>query len=384
MALPSISDLASSLRWTPDPRSGVGTGRGRMMHADQISETIEGVVSAPEKSSAVSGPEDRKGIFEFLTDILRQLDPSAWLPALVLVCNLAVVYQMSRRRSADVGAAVAALVDSGWALIVGLLLSLVVATMVTGAFAFEAIHFLQGDWPDWPLLAPIRDVLTWRQQRIVGRAQAREARLLLKAFRKVKYQLLENPSIPREDVARIEDSVVKAAANKIRSCDARVNAHQANESIPWEDYAPLHLMRRIESIESRLDDYPCRPREIRPTRLGNVMTVYVRKMIADDPDASVSEEYVLRHLGEWPAALLEQHNECRTKLDMYCTSVFVFTVLTAISGVLLGRTVGPAPAVAIPMLYAAMAWVAYLASIASARDYGAALVAMAKVRSSAI
>jgi|tagenome__1003787_1003787.scaffolds.fasta_scaffold20963029_2 hypothetical protein len=325
--------------------------------------------------------EDRKGISEFLTDILRQLNASAWLPAVMLVCNIAVVYEMSSRHSADLGAAVSALIDSGWALVGGLLISLLVAAMITQAFAFEAIRVLQGDWPDSPVTAVIRDVFSWRQERAVRRAESREAKLTAKAFRSVKYALLEQPAIPREHIAILEESLVNPACTDVRRQHTQDRIDEA-QAIDWKRDAPLKLIRRLDAVQASRADYPATPRELRPTRLGNVLRGYRKKAAASDPLAAVSQGYVLRYLNAWPAPLLEAHNEQRTKLDMYCTSVFVFAALAVASPALLATTVGPRPALVAAGVYAVLARVAYLAAVATSRAYGAVLVAMAEGRRS--
>jgi hypothetical protein len=109
---------------------------------------------ASEQSSAdpnADGGSD--GISGFLTRILDQLSLSSWLPAIMIVCNLAVLLQLGSQKNLDISAAVLRLADKPLGILVVLVLGIIVASIATQAFEFASIRLLEGYWGSIRMLA---------------------------------------------------------------------------------------------------------------------------------------------------------------------------------------------------------------------------------------
>jgi hypothetical protein len=113
---------------------------------------------ASEQSSAgpnADGGSD--GISGFLTRILDQLSLSSWLPAIMVICNLAVLLQLCSQKNLDISAAVLRLTGKPLGILVVLVLGIIVASIATQAFEFESIRLarrLLGLVPDAGLVVP--------------------------------------------------------------------------------------------------------------------------------------------------------------------------------------------------------------------------------------
>jgi hypothetical protein len=99
----------------------------------------------PASSGAEAG-DSGTGLSQFLTRILDQLSPSSWMPAIVVVANLALILQLHSQRNLDVGQAVLSLTKAPVGLLIVLVLAIVVTSIVTQAFASSVIRFLEGYW----------------------------------------------------------------------------------------------------------------------------------------------------------------------------------------------------------------------------------------------
>lgn len=108
-----------------------------------------------------------------------------------------------------------------------------------------------------------------------------------------------------------------------------------------------------------------------PTRLGSLMRATEDRLNHADGDP---ESFAFRRRGTAPYRVRIQHDQFRNRLEMYCTLVFVSIALAALTPAILARTkVGLIAIGAICVFFAALAAVSYLAALASARGYCAAL-----------
>src|ERR1700760_3896342 len=117
---------------------------------DQESEPYE-ILPLMGSQNSGSEPDEAtsdspSGISAFVARVLDQLSLSAWLPAAVLTAGVAVLLQFRSDKSADVLAAVRALTADPVRVLVLIIPLLVIATVVTQAFSFEAIRTLEGYW----------------------------------------------------------------------------------------------------------------------------------------------------------------------------------------------------------------------------------------------
>ncbi|HET9896073.1 MAG TPA: hypothetical protein VFQ44_14190, partial [Streptosporangiaceae bacterium] len=84
------------------------------------------------------------GVSAFVARVLDQLTVSAWLPAALLTVGVAILLQFRGSGSVNVLLAVMDLTRDP--VLVIMIPLLVLATVVTQAFAFEAIRTLEGYW----------------------------------------------------------------------------------------------------------------------------------------------------------------------------------------------------------------------------------------------
>ncbi len=117
-----------------------------------------------------SSSTTNESLSQFVAKVLDQLSLSAWLPSAALVLSLAFVVNL-RGTEGAFGPAVAAFADYTIAAGLFLFASVVVLTMVTQAFEFEAIRFLEGYWGPRAVGEWAADVgcalHTWRRSRLV-------------------------------------------------------------------------------------------------------------------------------------------------------------------------------------------------------------------------
>jgi putative transposase len=102
-------------------------------------------VAAPHPTAETTKPDARETLSQLIARILDQLSVSAWLPAAALVFMFLLVGSL-RHADGDLNKAIAAIGDLDLAPLVLLLGALILSTMLTQAFEFEAIRLLEGYW----------------------------------------------------------------------------------------------------------------------------------------------------------------------------------------------------------------------------------------------
>ena len=286
----------------------------------------------------------------------------------MLVAVTAVLIQMHRIDSLDLGKALGDLFDTPpVGLLVGVLFALVLTTMVTQAFEFEAIRMLEGYWGNRRFLqGPARGCIAWQRRR---RDQLIEQRndLRLRAF--VKADLTGRGLVPpqkgyiveiiRADLEGQTSALTKGWFGKRRA--------RETEAFDWQPFAPADLMHQLEAVEATIDEYPASHR-VMPTKLGNTLRAVEEVLPLGGEDDL--EGAVIRRWSETSDAVQKEHDQYRTRLDMYCTLVFVFVALAVIGPLLLPHGHGYLRAAVVTLVaFLALALVSYRAAIASARGY---------------
>jgi hypothetical protein len=119
------------------------------------------ILPSMDSPSAASGPDAATGaadgISAFVARVLDQLSLSAWLPAAFLTASLALLLQFRADMSASPLRAVRDLTGDPVRVLVLIVPTLVLATVVTQAFSFEAIRALERYWHRRGPASPLRE-----------------------------------------------------------------------------------------------------------------------------------------------------------------------------------------------------------------------------------
>lgn len=346
-------------------------------------------MGATEPLAEKSVPKVAKGLSEFFAKVLDQLLLSSWLPAAAVVVG--GVYVLALRQELDnptaceagcswaaglVGAA-ARLADLSVGGAVVLLVLIIVATMLTQAFTFEAIRFLEGYWG-------ANRVMRWFGRR--GAAfHAWRRHLLLDRQQKLRSELADGTSraIRKENDKRTELGEppllsVKLLEGLHATLEVRKSAEVLSEEefqavleFPWQKYADPQLRLQNVILDNRLAVYP-QEGWLMPTMLGNILRRHEQQM--NVPNV---ESFVQDHFDELPPSLQHTHDEVKTRLDLYASLVFLLPLLGMFALAVLipdGWYV-----VGVEAVVAALTLVAHRAALASARAYGSVLVSVALV-----
>lgn len=311
---------------------------------------------APE-AEASAAPE---GMSAFIAKVLDQLSLSAWLPAALLSATLALLLQFRRQHSADLALALTA-IGERWVIVLLLVVPvLVLTTLATQAFSFGAIRTLEGYAMRRPPIRWVRGVMTWRHLRRWERLKKRRRATSSRAFDRAEHRWASEPT---EIV-----TALRAQAHELRPVgldDADLAARLAR--LDWRSACDPWDLARFDDARAALAEYPARAR-ILPTRLGNILRSTEDLLVKETGEDL--ETFALRRR-TWlaPRARL-QHDQFRTRLDMYCTLVFVSAGLAIVTIALsAGEPELLAPFAAISAGFALLGVVAYHAAIASARGY---------------
>lgn len=332
-------------------------------------------MSADRTSAGQSSASGAGGFSQFVSKVLDQLSVSAWLPAAMLVGGTALILQLHSNKNLDVARAVRDLAAKPLGILIILLFALVLATMVTQAFEFEVIRILEGYWGVRKIPSLVSGMSIHRHIGRLDRLKKRRDEIKQRAFDRTRKTIVRKGLLPidkryvldyiEEDVyGRIDES----ADDELQSEIDRLN---------WQRYAPAELIRRQDAIEAAIREYP-EGNRILPTKLGNVLRSAEDALAL--PEYEDLEGFVLRWWQEVPAALRQEHDQYRTRLDLYCSLVFVSTCLAIISLALIDDPVhGIAARLGAGGGFLLLAAVSYQAAIASAKGFGTVLAVIAEV-----
>lgn len=301
------------------------------------------------------------GLSQVLGTVLQQLSVSAWVPAAMLVGNIAILLQLRADGNYKIANAAKELAGKPLGTVIILTFSLILATAVTQAFEFEVIRFLEGYFDSANGL--VQAFMAMR----IKRHENKQRRLLCK-LEKAKNRAIDTavkhmgqfPAHESESPGHLPSD----STGGHRSPDGKARDLRESE---WRLLASASALYRVDSTRARLKAYP-EKRRLLPTRLGNVLRAAEDNITLERGENI--EGYVIRHYDQLSPALQNQHQDYRTRLDMYCCLVLVFSILGLISFAALFR-IKPLWGIGIAVaIYSSMAYMSYQAAIATARNYG--------------
>lgn len=321
--------------------------------------------------------------------ILNQLSISAWLPAAALVLLLTFVIELanvlddggSSRDVIDVlGMTFNAFGSIGASGLFLLLAAVVTLTMLTQAFAFGSIRALEGYWGTWPLLEGLATTLVAHQKRAKQRylRYRNELMPILResACKSIQSRLAERPSTTQGDPDPV---VLEAMARTLRGKRIKhpLNRKQQREfdALEWRVYVGPDLLLRATQVGNRIEDFPDDDADVLPTRLGNIIRRYEAKSGTRSVRGLVDRNYE-----SLPFSLQIRHDEQRTRLDLYCTMVFVWLAAGTFGAVRLIHYQEFALGSLVVGLLGAIA--TYQAALSSGRAYGPMLVEISRCKKS--
>lgn len=336
---------------------------------------------------SVASSKASETLSQFLARILQQLALSAWLPSAALVGLTAFVLRLglvldARGQAASPGPADAigktfdalAHTNVGGALIsVG---GVVIGTILTQAFSFEAIRLLEGYWGTnrWV------ERVAWRRcrhyRRLRHRLDERYDSLTRQAWREARQRIesVEGGRMLRGQAPRLTSEMIDAlqvtviGGRNVRLTPAQLTTLRAYD---WQQHAPDDLLRRRVNVGKRRQDFP-RPRRVLPTHLGNVL-----RKFEDDTGWRSPESRVQELFDDLPFSLKVEHDEQRTRLDLYCSVVVVTGAVTMLAVARFAEQ-HPGYSAAAATVGLVTMWLMYRAAIASARAYGRLLVTISR------
>lgn len=305
---------------------------------------------------------------QFAAKVLDQLSLSAWLPALLFAATVTLEAQFRDDHIKSIGDALTNITDNVVPFLLLIIPVLVLATMLTQAFSFGAIRFLEGYWlrP-----SPIRWRRSWLIKRHVRRfndLRDRRRAAALHAFAEARATLLAK-KVPAEVINSLE---LEAATGVEQTMDDGP-LKSAFGSIRWWTYCHAWEVAKVEQLDIQIADYTSKAARKLPTRLGNVQRHY------EDGIKNPGKElrtFAMRNKPLVSPAVQLQHDQFRQRLDMYCTLVFVSWACAAVTLPLLTYQVSGWAVLGVCAGFLVFSWVAYLSAIASAHGYGATLQVM--------
>jgi hypothetical protein len=346
---------------------------------------------APSAAATVAKAEKAtESLSQFVARVLNQLSLSAWLPSAALVLlvdfvgQLGTVLGTGRPGAAGaIGSALSRMSGIGVGGAVLLVVAVIVLTMLTQAFSFEAIRVLEGYWGTATAAEWLgRRRASWHRRRLKKLATRRRelteeawlaAKVKIEELEDQRRQARRRPELTAAMIARLEARVLGTfpAGRRLSPGQlARIRGYD------WQRHAPAELLRRRVNVDKRLSDFP-RPERTLPTRLGNILRAH-----EDQVGGESVESYVQRVFDKLPPSLQENHDEQRTRLDLYCSMVFVVG-LSGLTGVaILAPRHWPYAASTAGAALIGM-WLMHRAALATARAYGQLLVTIATVAAAA-
>jgi hypothetical protein len=319
-------------------------------------------------------PASPDGISAFVARVLDQLTLSAWLPAAFLAASVAVLLQFGRAKSTNIANAAVALTKNPLGVLVIMIPLLIVATIVTQAFSFEAIRTLEGYWRRRGLPSFARTLMIRMHLCRKGAVTRRLHKAYSKALAAAENQIIEGGT---------SKIVFKALrSNLLDKKPIRLSSKKSKElddlDLTWRSSCKAWHLARIDRLLEAKEAYPTDSR-ILPTKLGNLMRATEDRL---QNTGGNLESFVFERYDAAPRPVQLQHDQYRNRLEMYGVLVFVSAALVAFTPVVLLRSgIGLTPVAFISGGFAALSVASYLAAIASASGYCAALRQMDTVPS---
>lgn len=310
--------------------------------------------------------KSQETLSQFVAKVLDQLSLSAWLPAVAFVFSGALVGSLVGS-DGDLPDALSSLASMTWQSLVLLLGAVILVTVLTQAFGFEAIRWLEGYWGSSRIPSRFVD---WRCHRHIttrDRLRTRYRELELMAFALARQNMLSS-QVPRLTVDILEADVTGTAIPT--DSDAEIASARR---FGWLGSARPSAVRQLHTMVRRLDDFPVNAYRVLPTHLGNVLRAREEK--AYRPAEGDLRGMVQRVFHMLPASMQSEHDQYRTRLDLYCSLVVVFGISTVGAVAALTRF-GWKHALTSGVVGVFLIALSYRAAIVSARAYGNMLITM--------
>jgi hypothetical protein len=332
-------------------------------------EILDPVGSASPGSDAdANAAVSPDGLSAFIARVLDQLSLSAWFPAALFTVSLAILLQFRRQGSDNLAHAVRVLTADPVRVLVLVIPLLVIATVVTQAFSFEAIRTLEGYWRRRGFASLARTLMIrWqvRRKKVIAK---RLRKAYEKAFAAAKRRMVDQ-HVPDRIITALQAQVLKNVEMPILT-DVEISEFSTTD---WRSWCDPWLLARIDHLLNAEDAYPVTSR-ILPTKLGNLIRATEDQLQNTGDDV---HGFALRRYATAPPLVQMQHDQFRNRLEMYCVLVFVSASLSALTVIiLLGHGISATVIAIISGSFAALCEASYLAALASAGGYCAALKVM--------
>jgi hypothetical protein len=314
-----------------------------------------------------------KSLSEFVARVFDQLSLSSWLPSGVLVVWTAFIYEVDRAHSKGISGAMSSIAHWGGETVIFFGIAIVLVGTMLQAFEFPVVRWLEGYWfsrVGRGIAAPCIAMRRFRLSRHKQKAQQLETRARECAAR---------------ELIALRGS---AAGGALTACEAKQycgvhpdekddckpectrDSAPVKDKISWRVYAPQMKLWKLDALTARIEEFPDKERVL-PTRLGNVLRRHEDEAVVDgDPIQAVLPVA----FGELSEDLQEQHDQFRSRLDLYCSLVLVWAGLSVSTITVLLDEGGTRLLAIVP---AVLSVVSYKAAVVAGRKYGKQLVAIA-------
>ena len=331
---------------------------GKVLEPWDVPDEVQGTGGGP----GLTAPPEK--LSAFLARVLEQLSLSAWLPAAYLTVALAIFYRLGRQANLDVESSVVAITSDPVKLLVVTIPIVVLATLVTQSFSFEAIRALEGYWQRRWLLGWLHHGLVRLRVKHKGSIGRRFQAARNAAFASARGPMLLDGR-PRAVVDAIEADLLELDREDLDETDERLRGHTT-----WRDYGDPVLVSKFDRLRVALQEYP-EDGFVMPLKLGNVLRSTETKLENAGGDVGT---FAMRRRELVDSRVQLQHDQFRTRLDMYCILVFVAVALAAAWPVMAWQVPHGEPGELARWLIAPagnllLGFAAYRAAIASARGY---------------
>lgn len=236
---------------------------------------------APQQKGVPLPDESKIGLSEFVARVLNQLSLSAWLPAAFFVVSLAIMLTFRHQRAIDLGVLVTTLRDSSvqWTIVLTAVPGLVIATLITQAFSFEAIRALEGYWRRGGLIAQTRTRMIKHELERKNRIAQRRTEVGHQAFLASRGRWVDL----EEDPAVI-DAMEAISRGKYPKKASPAVVKKAKD-LNWKSLCDPWLIAEVNHLREAHREFPVDSR-ILPTRLGNLIRAVEDKLTHAGDDLS--------------------------------------------------------------------------------------------------
>jgi len=341
----------------------VSTGRRAMQRPVTV------VVQAP----GPAGPANSSDFSAVAGRILDQLSATAWLPAALLVGDIALVlaYAQTKGTPEQRWASILAFLNAKpFGVILAVAFALVLATIVTQSFEFVAIRFLEGYWGTSLLGSGIAGagigIQRWRRRRLTSLGSKLEHKALVSIIPLIHLRFVDEPLV----AAAVERKVLNIEDGSI---DEKSRA-QGNEYLRNREWLPLvhpALAHRITAVDDKSDGFPDEDRMM-PTRLGLVLRSAEDRLAAGQEGENL-RGLVIGNLHRIDPATLQEHDQYRNRLDMYSVLCFVSATLAVVNVAVLRGSIETRTLVLLTIAMLLLSWASYRGTLTTAEDYGTVL-----------